>query len=244
MEDGKNTCPKRVDCPRAIEIKKDTTTITHSNLFCRICDDTFDTIDTDISGFIDERELYNGLLLIHLQLASFAGPIACKPLTRSKVNKLIQSKYDGSRKFDKKQFRDAMMMLTPSLFNRIIMQWTIILVIVPFLAQYISDRVLLLMPFCWSHRWLQDIKDKTKPLMSEHCKLFDADIFTQLGRCVMFIIKYLEMIPIAAWRAMILTLVTCVLSLLFVPQLLLCIESRVTDKSTGLTKMKKLLNTR
>mmetsp|Transcript_24772 Transcript_24772/g.32978 ORF Transcript_24772/g.32978 Transcript_24772/m.32978 type:complete len:80 (+) Transcript_24772:737-976(+) len=78
MEDGKNTCPKRVDCPRAIEIKKDTTTITHSNLFCRICDDTFDTIDTDISGFIDERELYNGLLLIHLQLASFAGPIACK----------------------------------------------------------------------------------------------------------------------------------------------------------------------
>ena len=43
-----------------------------------MADWAFDVIDTDQSGFVDEKELYSGLLLIHLKLGSFAGPAACK----------------------------------------------------------------------------------------------------------------------------------------------------------------------
>ena len=38
----------------------------------------FETVDADGSGEVDEKELYSGLLLIHLKLGSYAGPAACK----------------------------------------------------------------------------------------------------------------------------------------------------------------------
>jgi hypothetical protein len=46
----------------------------------------FELVDQDGSGTIDEKELYSGLLLIHLKLGTYAGPAACK------VNKLIQKR--------------------------------------------------------------------------------------------------------------------------------------------------------
>ena len=52
--------------------------ISSNKQFRKMADWAFDVIDTDQSGFVDEKELYSGLLLIHLKLGSFAGPAACK----------------------------------------------------------------------------------------------------------------------------------------------------------------------
>ena len=39
---------------------------------------SFDMVDQDGSGSVDEKELYSGLLLIHLKMGVYAGPAACK----------------------------------------------------------------------------------------------------------------------------------------------------------------------
>lgn len=39
---------------------------------------SFEMVDQDGSGSIDEKELYSGLLLIHLKMGVYAGPAACK----------------------------------------------------------------------------------------------------------------------------------------------------------------------
>ena len=43
-----------------------------------MADTAFDLVDADKSGSVDEKELYSGLLLIHLKLGCYAGPAACK----------------------------------------------------------------------------------------------------------------------------------------------------------------------
>jgi hypothetical protein len=53
-------------------------------LFCKtrffhnMCQSAFEVVDADGSGEVDEKELYSGLLLIHLKLGTYAGPAACK----------------------------------------------------------------------------------------------------------------------------------------------------------------------
>lgn len=49
-----------------------------SRWFQRVVQLTFQKMDRDGSGFIDQNEFYTGLLEIHLRLASFCGPAACK----------------------------------------------------------------------------------------------------------------------------------------------------------------------
>lgn len=49
-----------------------------TKFFRNMCDWAFTVVDQDGSGSVDEKELYSGLLLIHLKLGSYAGPAACK----------------------------------------------------------------------------------------------------------------------------------------------------------------------
>ena len=66
--------------------------IKNTSWFCRtkyfqtMCHMAFDAMDSDASGQMDEKELYAGLLLIHLQLGMYAGPAACRPLSREQVH--------------------------------------------------------------------------------------------------------------------------------------------------------------
>merc|ERR1719491_679434 len=54
------------------------TFLTRSFLFKKFIREVFKDIDTDKSNNIDKDELYKGVLLIHLQLAMYAGPAACR----------------------------------------------------------------------------------------------------------------------------------------------------------------------
>ena len=46
--------------------------------FHNLYQSAFEVVDADGSGDVDEKELYSGLLLIHLKLGTYAGPAACK----------------------------------------------------------------------------------------------------------------------------------------------------------------------
>ena len=52
--------------------------LSRTKYFRNLSNWAFDVVDTDGSGSVDEKELYAGLLLIHLKLGSYAGPAACK----------------------------------------------------------------------------------------------------------------------------------------------------------------------
>jgi hypothetical protein len=49
-----------------------------TRFFHNMCQSAFQVVDADGSGDVDEKELYSGLLLIHLKLGTYAGPAACK----------------------------------------------------------------------------------------------------------------------------------------------------------------------
>ena len=55
-----------------------------TRMFKGMSDWAFDVVDADGSGSVDEKELYSGLLLIHLKLGTYAGPAACKVRTKTK----------------------------------------------------------------------------------------------------------------------------------------------------------------
>lgn len=49
-----------------------------TKFFRDLINSSFELVDQDGSGSVDEKELYSGLLLIHLKLGVYAGPAACK----------------------------------------------------------------------------------------------------------------------------------------------------------------------
>lgn len=52
-----------------------------TKFFRDLMESSFELVDQDGSGSVDEKELYSGLLLIHLKLGVYAGPAACKVRT-------------------------------------------------------------------------------------------------------------------------------------------------------------------
>jgi hypothetical protein len=51
--------------------------LTSSKAFKSLCKWAFDVCDSNGTGAINETELYAGFLLVHLNLAKYAGPAAC-----------------------------------------------------------------------------------------------------------------------------------------------------------------------
>ena len=140
--------------------------------FQDMCNTAFETIDQDGSGSIDEKELYSGLLLIHLKLGSYAGPAACKvsffrftlfglvawpyssfifltltiltqPVDREKCRSIfLKMDADGSGSLDKEEFQAVMMVLFGNVMMRVAFQYACTLLIVPFIAKVFLDLVL------------------------------------------------------------------------------------------------------
>eukprot|EP00537_Pseudo-nitzschia_pungens_P005931 CAMPEP_0172360534 /NCGR_PEP_ID=MMETSP1060-20121228/4546_1 /TAXON_ID=37318 /ORGANISM="Pseudo-nitzschia pungens, Strain cf. cingulata" /LENGTH=404 /DNA_ID=CAMNT_0013082557 /DNA_START=420 /DNA_END=1634 /DNA_ORIENTATION=+ len=112
------------------------------SFFERMCDDAFDSIDIDRSGEINESELYQGLLLIHLKLGLYFGAPACKPISAENVKSLfrkLDTNRDGS--LDKTEFRNVLVLLMGNVVARIVFQFVCMLVIVPLVAATVLDSV-------------------------------------------------------------------------------------------------------
>ena len=114
-----------------------------TTFFKNMIDSSFELVDQDNSNDIDEKELYSGLLLIHLKLGTYAGPAACKPISREKCH-LVFNKMDidNSGRLDKDEFENVIMVLFGNVLTRVLLQYACTLMIVPFIAQYILKGVI------------------------------------------------------------------------------------------------------
>ena len=95
-------------------------------------------MDLDNSGSIDKKEMYAALLLIHLNLATYMGPAACKPPTRKYVDSIFDNlDVNKSGALEREEFASAMAILCSEITTRVFIQWSMMLMIVPFVSKMI-----------------------------------------------------------------------------------------------------------
>lgn len=142
---------------------------TGSSFFRNICNDVFDSIDVDRSGKIDESELYQGLLLIHLKLGLYFGPAACKPISLDRT-KYLFNKLDINRdgSLDKGEFQMVLVLLMGNVMSKILFQFVCTLLVVPFVANAIFENTL--NGFGYIHgvvkeSWLPVFQEQYQPLL-------------------------------------------------------------------------------
>ena len=116
--------------------------LSKTKTFKNIVNYAFETIDSDKSGSIDKTELYAGLILIHLNLAAYVGPAACRPASKEYVNELfdmLDENHNGT--LDKEEFLTIMTILCSQITTRVFIQLSMTLMIVPFISQYLVDSI-------------------------------------------------------------------------------------------------------
>lgn len=97
--------------PQNIDELKLTTSnfITRSSSFKKLCSYVFEICDANNTGSINSTELYAGVLLVHLNLAKYAGLAACFPASRTVVDQLFSASDDDNSGFiDEKEFEAIM----------------------------------------------------------------------------------------------------------------------------------------
>ena len=114
--------------------------LTTSRAFKSLCKWAFNVCDKDHKGFIDKIELYAGMLLVHLTCAKFAGPAACFPPRRKEVERLFDAAdSDKSGGLNLDQFNTVLTVVCANITSRIITYYTILIVVVPYLADWTLD---------------------------------------------------------------------------------------------------------
>ena len=124
--------------------KNNTTTnsgnfLTNSHPFQRLVHWAFSVCDDDQTGELGKAELFAGLLLVHLNLAKYAGPAACYPPSRHVVNQLFDAA-DASRNggIDESEFKVIMGICCAQILSRIAVYYAILILFVPYLVNHLT----------------------------------------------------------------------------------------------------------
>lgn len=186
-----------------------------------MCDTAFDGVDLDGSGSVDEKELYSGLLLIHLKLGCYAGPAACRPLSRERAQRVFE-RYDTDKSgcLDREEFRSVMTVLFGNVFLRVLVQWSMTLMIVPMVAQAMIDGVQLMLSSLFHaiatldehSEFANDVE-----LAMEGAYITLMNQITWLTPYTERLNTYLAMIPESAWEAIPLAIISTILGIMVVP---------------------------
>lgn len=199
-----------------------------SERFQQLVKSAFESIDTDQSGAVDKKELYSGLILIHLQLAAYVGPAACRPATREQVEEIFDKlDQNGSGTLDFEEFGVVMTLLVSHIMTRVVLQLSMTLMIVPLVAQFVLEICV-------------DVSRLMKIIVKE---IDDAELLTEriywfLMNVINFIIpagiktallavgqKIDEIVPDDAYDTLPMTIVSCFLGTLLVPLMLYKIDT-------------------
>ena len=183
--------------------------------FSKMADWAFQVVDADGSGEVDEKELYSGLLLIHLKLGCYAGPAACRPVDRQRVHDIfVKMDVDHSGALDRQEFHEVMTVLCSNVLTRVMVQWSMTLVIVPLVAQYILEGIYWLNGHFWA--LVMDL-DEYSPMM-DRLEVFIEKVRDEaLNKMPEFLCKWgnkvmeiLEKVPQSVWNTGTYAIYVCV----------------------------------
>ena len=92
---------------------------------------------------LGKKEVYTGILLIHLTLARYAGPAACYPPSRAVVERMFQAADDdNSGHIEEPEFTQIMMVCCVDIVYRILVYWLILILLVPYMSEQFVLNVL------------------------------------------------------------------------------------------------------
>ena len=123
--------------------KTKTTFITRSKRFGQLTKWAFQIVDKDGTGQVGRAELYSGILLVHLNLAKYAGAAACYPPTREVIDELFDAcDDDNSGYIDEKEFVQIMVICCAQISSRLAVYFLIIILLVPYVAEAVINGML------------------------------------------------------------------------------------------------------
>jgi hypothetical protein len=109
--------------------------LTRTKLFSNLTKWSFEQCDLNHTQHINRDELYTGILLVHLQLAKYAGVAACYPPSRNAINKLFDaSDHNQSGYIEEMEFTNIMIVACTQITSRIFVYYTIIVISVPYIT--------------------------------------------------------------------------------------------------------------
>eukprot|EP00984_Skeletonema_dohrnii_P014483 scaffold6088_cov140-Skeletonema_dohrnii-CCMP3373.AAC.21 len=156
--------------------KKRSSILTKTTYFTKIVNSAFDKVDVDKSGGVTLEELYSGLLLIHLQMAIYVGAPACRPASKKYVSEVFHIvDTDNSGTLDRNEFKIVMQILYSQVFTRIVIQWTLTLMLVPVTTKYILQNTTLF--FLAMHEFWKDVDDDLDPVQRLLWKLWESWLY-------------------------------------------------------------------
>jgi EF hand len=112
--------------------------LTRTKSFRRLTKWAFVQCDASGNGKLTKTELYGGILLVHLQLAKYAGAAACYPPSKIVIDQLFDaSDDDKSGYIDEDEFIKIMVICCAQIASRIIVYFAILVLLANVLAEYI-----------------------------------------------------------------------------------------------------------
>ncbi|KAL3779509.1 hypothetical protein HJC23_011145 [Cyclotella cryptica] len=207
-------------------IKSKSSWLTRTKYFQKAIDASFDMVDQDKSGDVTLDEMYAGLLLIHLKLAVYVGAPACRPASKQYVSEIFHLlKSDDDDTLDREEFAVVIKILYSQVLSRIVIQWTLTLIIVPILSQYIIKYTNL--AFWIAHEFWKDIDDELDPIQRLLYKLWlcfltiTPNWLDSVGRSFA---RLLCMVPWETWESLPKMILTSLLVFVAVPYALNHVE--------------------
>lgn len=197
----------------------------------------------DNSGSIDKKEMYSALLLVHLKLATCMGPAACKPPTRKYVNSIFDHlDIDKSGELEREEFACAMTILCSQITSRVFIQWTMVLMIVPFISKMILDCLVNLI---WILRSIW-IKVDQYEEFTEYVETFARKMVTTIFELMPSKVQQLlATLPVDIMSSIPLTIVSSLLGTILVPYLIFkCDEAfhKMAAKKKNASALQKVNN--
>ena len=108
--------------------------LTRSNAFKRLSNKAFE-LTADEDRRVGRNELYAGILVVHLNLAKYAGAAACYPPSRRKVDELFDAvDDDNSGYIDEEEFKQIVVICCVGVTSRIVVYYTILIFMVPYIT--------------------------------------------------------------------------------------------------------------
>jgi EF-hand domain pair len=221
--------------------------LTRTQMFQDMLEWAFVQVDADGSGQVDPQELYSGLLLIHLKLGSYAGPAACKPISRAQTQAMFAKvDVDGSGTLSREEFDAVMMVLFGNALLRVAFQYSCTIVLVPLLAQqllslvvWMLTKIIVTIVNTLDEQTGGDLGDSfddawdkftTLVLSVTPTRFWDNAVVSTLFH------GFIQKVPASVWNAIPLTLVSTILSMMLIPWSLM----KIDDYFQALADRKKL----